>query len=260
MKKIGLISDEISSLPPELIKKFKIEVVPVKMNFSEQKTSSPPPGDFLKVYQKLKNSAEKILVITVSRKLSGVFNSALLAKKLFEENWKIFLFDSESAAAGEGLIVIKACELIEQEKEIEEILKELENLKKELTVFAFLKTLSGPTKTGRILLWQKIVFDILKSLGITPYIGIKEGKIKFLGFNTWTKNPLNAIFNQLKQIAKKRKIRVGINYTDNFEFAMKLKEKIEKELKVEVAFCSRLSEIVEKIIGPESLILAYHTS
>jgi len=260
MRKISLVSDEICSLPKEIVQKFEIEIVPVKVDFSQQKTSAPSPGEFLKAYQKLESVSEKILVITVSKNLSGVFNSAFSAKELFKGSSKVFLVDSESAVAGEGLVVMRALELIEKGKEAEEILKELEVFKKRVNTFAFLKTLSFATKTGRVLKWQKMAFDVLKALGVVPYVGIKEGKIKFLGFNTWTRDPLKAIFNQLKNVAKKGKIKVGINYTDNFEFVKNLKEKIEKELKSEVLFCSEIPEIISQIVGPESLILAYHLS
>ncbi len=278
MKKIALISDDICSLPPSIIRKFEIEIVKTKMNFPEweewkerniyqviketkkiPKTAAPSPGDFLKAYQKLKDIAQKILVITVSARLSGVFNSAFSARELFEESSKIFLFDSGSAVAGEGLLVLRAAELIKEGREIEEVLKELEILKKKIKFFAFLKTLFWARKTGRVFVWQKFVFDILKIFGVTPYLGIKEGEIKFFGFNTWTYNPLNAIFNQIRREAKKGKIRVGINYTDNIEFALKLKEKIDRELKAEVSFFSSVPPIVGAITGPGTLILACHS-
>jgi DegV family protein with EDD domain len=277
MKKIALVSDDICSLPPTLIREFEIEIVKTKMSFPEweewperniykviketkkiPKTAAPSPGDFLKAYQKLKDNSEKILVITVSARLSGVFNSAFSAKELFEDPSKIFLFDSGSAVAGEGLIVLRAAELIKEGKEIEEILKELESLKKKVKIFAFLKTLFWARKTGRVLIWQKFAFDILKIFGVTPYLGIREGEIKFFGFNTWTFNQLNAIFNQIKREAKKGKIRVGINYTDNIEFALRLKEKIEKELKLKVSFFSSVPLIVGAVTGPGTLILACH--
>jgi len=67
------------------------------------------------------------------------------------------------------------------------------------------------------------------------------------------------MFNQLKHQAKKGKIRVGINYTDNAEIALKLKEKIEKELRAEVLFVSMVPPIVGANSGPGTLISAcYH--
>jgi len=275
MEKIALVSDDICSLPPRIIKNFKIEIVKTKMSFPEwekwperniykvmketkkiPKTAAPPPGDFLKIYQKLDSSFDKILVITVSAKLSGVFNSAFVARELFENYSKVFLLDSASAVAGEGLLVLKAGELIKEGKDFETILKELEETKKKIKTFAFLKSLFWARKTGRVSFWQKFVFDFLKILGVDPYPGIQDGQIKFSGFNVWNYNRLRAIFHKIKKEAKNKKIRVGINYTDNIDFALKLKEKIENELKAEVSFFSMVPPIVGGTSGPGTLIVA----
>jgi DegV family protein with EDD domain len=142
MEKIGIITEDICSLPEKQIKDFKIEIVKTKLYFPEwekfpeknlyqlmketkatPKTSAPPPADYLKAYQKLSKKFEKVLVITVSSKLSACFNFTFQAKELFKEPEKIFLFDSWQAVCGQGLLVLKAIELIDQGKDIEKILK-----------------------------------------------------------------------------------------------------------------------------------------
>jgi fatty acid-binding protein DegV len=76
-----------------------------------------------------------------------------------------------------GLLVLKAVELIKEGKEINEILRELEVLKRKIQFFAFLKTTYWAEKIGRVKKWQGIVFQILKALGIQPYLGIKNGVV-----------------------------------------------------------------------------------
>jgi DegV family protein with EDD domain len=223
------------------------------------KTSAPSPKDYLAAYKKALENSEKALVITISSKLSACYNSAFQAKELFEDSSRIFLFDSYQAVAGQGLLVIKAAELIREGKEIEEIIRILENLKKKIKLFGFLKTTYWPEKIGRINSKMATAFRILKGLGIQPYFGIKNGKISFSGFNFWTADEFGAIFNQLKNQAKKGKIRVGINYTDNIDLAYKLKERLERELKAEIAFLSIVPPIVGANSGPGTLISAcYH--
>jgi len=275
MQKIALVSDDICSLSPRIIKNFKIEIVKTKMSFPEwekwperniyqviketkkiPKTSAPSPGDFLKIYQKLNSAFDKILVITVSAKLSGVFNSAFVARELFENYSKVFLFDSASAVAGEGLLVLRAGELIKEGKDFDTILKELEETKSKIKTFAFLKSLFWARKTGRVSFWQKFAFDFLKIFGINPYPGIENGEIKFSGFNIWNYNRLGAIFNKIKKEAKNKRIKVGINYTDDIDLALKLKSRIENELKTEVAFFSMVPPIVGATSGPGTLIVA----
>ncbi|MBC7073993.1 DegV family EDD domain-containing protein [Candidatus Parcubacteria bacterium] len=275
MKKIALLTEDVCSLPPFLVKKLEIEIVKTKLFFPEwekfpeknlyqlmketkatPKTSAPSPGDYLSAYKKLAKDFEKILVITLSSKLSACFNCAFQAKELFEEPEKIFIFDSKQAVCGQGLLVLKAKEMIDQGKEIEEILPVLENLKRKIKLFGFLKTTYWAEKIGRVKRWQTIVFEILKYLGVYPYLGISNGVVKMTGFNLWTRDEFKALFNQLKYQAKKGEIVVGINYTDNAEFALNLKEKLEKELKAKVLFCSSVPPIVGANSGPGTILAA----
>jgi len=287
MEKIGLITDDICSLPEKIIKEFQIEIVKTKLYFPEwerfpeknlyqvmeetkayPKTSAPSPGDFLKAYKKVLENFEKALVITLSSKLSATYNSAFQAKELMPDHSKIAVFDSLSAVAPEGLLVIQTNQLIREGKPLEEILKNLTNLRERIKLFGFLETTYWVEKIGRITSWQATAFKILKGLGIQPYIGFKKGRVGLTGFNFWTTDVLEALFNQLKHEArlpapraqtsggqaKKRKIRVGINYTDNITLAYKLKEKVEKELKSEVVFISLVPPIVGANSGPGTLI------
>jgi len=270
---VGLIVDDISSLPEKIIENFQIEIVKVKLFFPEwekfpeknlyqfmretgahPKTSAPSPGDYLKVYKKLLENYEKILVITLTSRLSATYSSARQAKELMPDPSKIEIFDSLLASAPEGLLAIRATQLIREGKSLEEILKALEDLRAKAKLFGFLETTYWVEKIGRMSHWQATAFKFLKGLGVLPIIGIKNGKVGLTGFNFWTKDSLKAIFHQIKYGAKKNKILVGINYTDNIELAFKLKEKIEKELKTEVAFISSVPPIVGANSGPGTLL------
>lgn len=92
------------------------------------KTSAPSPGDYLKADKKVLENFEKVLVVTLSSKLSATYSSAFQAKELMPNPSKIFIFDSLSTVVPEGLLSLKAAELIRQGKDIEEIIKILEDL------------------------------------------------------------------------------------------------------------------------------------
>lgn len=270
---IALVIDDICSLPEKIIEDFQIEIVKMKLFFPEwekfpeknlyqfmketkthPKTSAPSPGDYLKAYKKLLENFEKILVITLTSKLSATYSSARQAKELMPDPSKIEIFDSLLASAPEGLLTLRAGKLIREGKNLEEIVKTLENLREKAKLFGFLETTYWVEKIGRMSHWQGKAFGILKGLGVQPMIGIKKGKVSLTGFNFWTKDIFEALFHQLRHEAKKQKIRVGINYTDNIELAYRLKEKVEKELKTEVAFVSLVPPIVGANSGPGTLL------
>jgi DegV family protein with EDD domain len=276
--KIGIITEDVCSLPEKMIRDFGIEIVKTKLYFPEwekfpeknlyqlmvetratPKTSAPSPGDYLRAYKKVLENHEIALVITLSSKLSACYNSAFQAREIFENPEKVYILDSLQAVAAQGLLVLRAVELINEGKEINEILEVLEKLKRKIKLFGFLRTTYWAEKIGRISKKMALAFTTLRILGIYPYFGTKEGKIGFSGFNLWTYDELEAIFNQLKYCAKKGKIRVGINYTNNADISLKLKEKLEKDLKAEVLFVSMVPPIVGANSGPGTLIAAcYH--
>jgi len=167
---------------------------------------------------------------------------------------RISVFDSLSAVAVEGLLTEKAGELIQQGKKLNEILESLTSLRKKSKLFGFLETTYWVEKIGRMNHWQATIFKILKSFGAQPYIGLKKGKVDLTGFNFWTRDTFKALFNQIKHEAKKTKIQVAINYTDNFHLAHALKEKVENDLNLEVKFISLVPPIVGANSGPGTLI------
>jgi len=279
-KRIGLVVDDVCSLPKKIIEENQIEVVETKLIFEEiekypkekiyqimqktkahPKTSAPSPGQFLKAYKKSLLKNDEVLVITLSSKLSGTFNSANQAKRLMPDSSKIEIVDSSSAAAAEGLLAFKAIELVEKEKDIKKIKRELENIKRKIKMIAFLETTYWVEKIGRITKKRAFGFKFLKALGIMPIIGIKKGEVGIVGFNFWTTKNYKAIFHQLKKESKKakkmdKKLVIGINYTDNKDLAFWLKEMSEKKLKAKVVFVSMVPLIIGANSGPGTLIAA----
>jgi len=106
MDTIGIITEETADLPPEIIGKYRIATVPVILNWPDVeklpgdntfqkmrelerrginsfgKTSQPSPEDFLAKYKYLIERFDKVLCITLTSRLSGSYNSAVLAKTL----------------------------------------------------------------------------------------------------------------------------------------------------------------------------------
>lgn len=122
-----------------------------KMKASKEKisTSCPSPMEFCEACK----TGLTNYIVTISSKLSGSYNSAMIAKDMVEEENKdsqVFVFDSKSAAAGENLIIMKIKSLIEQKLPPSEIaLRVKEYISKMKTLF-ILENLDNLVKNGRI--------------------------------------------------------------------------------------------------------------
>ncbi len=289
MNKIGLVVDEGADLPQEIIEKHQMAVVPVKMDWPDLenlpgentfqrmreaekrgiksfgKTSQPSPKDFLDAFKKQLEKFDKILCITLTSKLSGTYNSANQAKNILgpESGERIFIVDSLNASCGEGLSDLKAIDLIEQGKDIEEIVKELEKFIPQVRLYGIFEDPKWLEASGRISSALANWFRRMQKIRLRPILGIKKGVMKAIGIKAGAKDIPTALFYQFEAKTKKlrnqgKKIRVAITHGDDLEGAQRLKEMIEKELEgVEVAFINLIDNVLGVLVGPDALVLAW---
>lgn len=153
----------------------------VKESANSPKSSCPSPELYMEAFD---GEAENIYVITLSEKLSGSYNSAVLASQLYKEdhentNKKIHVFNSRSASIGETLIGIKIQELEEKGLSFEAIIEETEKYISSMNTFFVLETLETLRKAGRLSNLKAIVAN---TLNIKLVMGsTKEGTIQQLG-------------------------------------------------------------------------------
>lgn len=135
-------------------------------------TSQINPNTYMKYFEK--NMDFEILYICLGSKLSGTYSSAMLAKQMMEEeypNIKITIFDTEANSAGEGLLVEQAYELMLEDKNICEIIKELEKTKKHMIFRAIVDDIKYVYKGGRL---SKTSMILGTALNIKPILSINN--------------------------------------------------------------------------------------
>lgn len=140
------------------------------------KTSLIPPADFESAYAAIKAAGDTAVVITLSSKLSGTYQSAVLAAEEYEDI--IYPVDSEEVSVGERVLVEYALRLRQRGMDAPAIAAELNRKKKEICVVALLDTLEYLKKGGRISAAAAIAGGILS---IKPVITIEEGEVAILG-------------------------------------------------------------------------------
>ncbi len=139
---------------------------------------------------------DEIIVITISSKLSGTYQSALQASEKF--NGRVHVVDSLNAAVGERLLCLYALRLIEEGVSAKEIVTQLEEKKDKLKVIAMLGTLEYLKKGGRI---SSAVAFAGELLSLKPVVGIVNGEVKLLGKAMGSKKSCN-LLNKLIQESK----------------------------------------------------------
>lgn len=151
------------------------------------KSSCPSPEAFMEAYR---TEAENVFVFTLSSKLSGSYNSAVLGKKLYHEKYgdkNIFVCDSESASCGETQLALKAAEWSGEGCSFEEICRRLTDYRDRMNTYFVLDNLETLIKNGRL---TGIKALVATTLNIKPVMGADRGEIVQIGQAIGTRKAL----------------------------------------------------------------------
>lgn len=149
------IRDDETLDTAELIR--KIDACPIGA-----KTACPSPADYADA---MDCGREDVYVVTLSDKLSGSYNSALVGKELVLEQHKtenIHIFNSLSAAAAQVAICLHIQELLKQGRRFAEVVNEAERFVRGLTTLFVLEDLETLRKNGRLTQLQSVITGILR--------------------------------------------------------------------------------------------------
>lgn len=250
MKNIKLITDGSCDLSQEIIKDSKVEIVDVMVSFGDKsystrtditipefyemmkesselpKTSCPSPNQFLEAFD---CEEDNIIVLCLTSKLSGIYNSAVLAKNMYEEENKgkkrIEIIDSTTGSIGQALLVSKIANMIDEDKNIDEILETIENLKNQLVFYGALHTLENAIKGGRI---SALAGKIIGALNLKAIIHVTDGLVKPMDKARGEKNSINKVIDYIKNnIDKTSGSKLAIGHANCPEKAIKIKEVLE---------------------------------
>lgn len=201
----------------------------VKESPTGPKSSCPSPEQYMRAYE---GEAEHVYVVTLSAKLSGSYNSAVLGKSLYEEEHpdspkKIHVFNSRSASIGETLIAIKAQEYEEAGLSFEEVVEKTESYVDSMDTYFVLETLETLRKAGRLTNFKALIAN---TLNIKPVMGATdEGTICQLdqarGMNKALEKMVNTMIARTKDCESKI---LAISHCNCPDRAIVVKEKIEK--------------------------------
>lgn len=195
---VKIITDSLSDITSDIAEELGITTIPLTVFFGHESyldrvtistdefyhrliygdiwptTTQPPPKDFADVYDKLAEETDEILVITLSSKLSGTYQSALAGKDLVEKKPRIEVIDSLTVAMGLGLVVISAAKKAQSGAKLDELADFVRRALDRSNFIVYFDTLKYLAKGGRIGRTQGLLGSILS---IKPILTVKEGEM-----------------------------------------------------------------------------------
>ena len=158
------------------------------------KTSQINPFRFEEYFAQETSDGSEIVMITLSSKISGTYQSALEGAKNLKD--KVYVVDSLNACLGERILGLYALKLAKEGKKGKEIKEELDKAKLNIKVFAVIDTLEYLKKGGRISATSAMIGTMLS---IKPVIGVVDGEIKVLAKAMGTKKSYSMLNSTIEK-------------------------------------------------------------
>lgn len=264
MSKIKIIVDQALDIPKYILDRYDISVVNLNVAFGDEivnhftneqfyekmrtspilpKTSCPSPDAFLEEY---KSADKDIVVITLSKELSGTYSSAILAKDLyFQEasDKKIEVVDSTNGSIGAALLAIKTANYINEDMSYEEVVLKTKKLSETLIHYGMLETLENAVKGGRI---SKTKGFVANALNLKPIIQI-EKTVFVVDKARGTKNSIKKMLDILEQKVIELGIKptiLGLAHSNDIEKAEMVRDMILEKYDFEEVIIAEIGPII----------------
>ncbi|RCW54920.1 MULTISPECIES: DegV family protein [Halanaerobium] len=283
MSKVKIITDSCSDLPAEIVDSYDIDFLSIEVNINNRvyydradlqpedfynlieketdvpRTSRITPGKFLEVYKKGLAEYEQLLVIAFSSKLSGILESAVLAKnELNSEQERIKIIDSRAASVGQGLLVYQAAKWLQQGRNLETVVQNLMDDASRLEHIFAVGDLEMLKRGGRISKTKAVMASVLN---IKPILHIQDGQILPHDKVRGKKRMISYLLNEIEKKADQPESQIiALTYSQNKEYALKLKDQIESRFKPQEIFISEIGAAVGSHAGPGTLAVVFKNS
>ena len=272
---VKIITDTLSDIPDDVARELGITLIPLTVSFGHESfldrveisaeefyrrlirenvlptTTQPSPAAFANAYNKLAKETGEILVITVSNKLSGTYQSATNAKNLVEGDCRIEVIDSQKVIMAFGLVVIAAAKMAKTGAGLDEIISGVNARLANSQLVALFDTLKYLAKGGRIGKAQGLVGSMLS---VKPILTMKDGEMSPLTRVRSRTAGLDYLYNT---VATTKNIEsIGVEYCTTPEDSEFLIRRFSSILPRENIYQSIVCPVVGTYSGPGAIAVS----
>jgi DegV family protein with EDD domain len=272
---VKIVTDTLSDITGDLAAELGVTVVPLYVRFGEAifrdrveistdefyrrlinegafpSTTQPTPNDFLEVFNKLSKETDEILVIVVSSKLSGTYQSAAQAKALLKNDCRIEIIDSLSVAMGEGLIVIDAVRAAKAGAKLDEVTAMARKAVGRSHLIAYFDTLKYLARGGRIGRAQGLLGSMLS---VKPLLTIREGEMAPLTRVRSFSAGLGHVYGMVSAMPNIKLL--AVEHSTSLENADKMVAKLSAIYPKERIYRSVISPVIGTYAGPDAMAIS----
>jgi len=276
--RIAIVTDSGADIPFEEQERLGIHMVSARLNFGateyidyvtlmpselyrmlessevSPKTSQPPVGDFVRIYDLLTAHGYEVMSVGLSSELSGTTQAARSAAERFAG--KVRVFDSRSASCGEGLLAVVAAQAAQRGMTMDEIGKLLTRVEPGCRVIGLANDLTWLVRGGRLPAWVRRVTDFLH---VSPLLTAKKGRFGLAGFALGIGARPEALGKSaLRRMKSDTSYRIYIAHGANHAGARELRRYIlSRHTRVHSCYISEAGPALGVHLGPGGLVIGF---
>lgn len=268
---LRIITDSTNNLPPEYLKLHGIRVAPISIQFGTESfeegltidrdtfyrkidelgiiptTSQPSPGWFSRFYQEAASDGTPALVVTITAKHSGTYQSAVLAKSLVP-GADVEVFDSASISLGTGMQIREAVRMAEAGENRASILRRLEAIRAETYLYLTPSTLKYLQMSGRV---GRLQGALASLLSVKPIIAVKDGTLEAIENVRTREKATERLLDLAEQcVGRQEPVHLGVIHALVPEEAQDLLARAKARLNVKEVLTANLAESLAVHGGP----------
>lgn len=219
------------------------------------RTAQTSTGKILEMYQEMVSKGyDELIIITISKHLSGTYQNAVLAAKMLEDI-PVHVFDSLSVSYVEAFMATTAMKMSRENKSVEEILKHLEFIRDHNHIYVTVDTLRYLVKNGRLSNAAGFLGSMLK---LKPLLHVSaEGKVVTLDKIRTTSKAREAMLEKILQEIKGKKVELFVIYTNNMGEMLDFQEQLQEVEGITDVKLIPLTPVVGCHAGPGTMGMGY---
>ncbi len=282
MAKVGIVTDTIACVPPEIIKEYGIRTVPLALNINgkpyrdqvdikpeefwkmfkdikEFTTGAPPLTDFTDIFKDLSKTTNDIACTFVSKAFSATYEAAVQARDLFKkENPRVNfeIIDSRTAAGAQCFIVQEMARAAKAGKSLAEVVQIANSMVPRVKFVVTMETLKYLIKSGRApktaymgeLFQVKPIIGMVNNTGLVENLGRARGKEKALA---------KLVDLMGEYIDSSKPVHINVHYTNSIEDGEQLKKLVTSRFNCTEVYMTDYTPVMSGHTGPVVAVSFY---
>jgi DegV family protein with EDD domain len=280
-QRIAVVTDSSAYIPAEAQSGLDITVIPVWLVWDGESyrdgiditpdtfyprlqtsktlptSSQPTVMEFKALFEQLSSSADAIVAVLVSSKISGTVASAMTAATELPD-LSIHVVDSMTSSMCLGFTVLAAARAAAEGKSFEEVIDAAEKMKEKTQLIFVVDTLEFLHRSGRMSGGKRLLGTVLQ---IKPILQFEDGIITPLSQARTKRKALDKIIELAEmRLAGRQMAEAALVEIDCLEDCKKLEKMVQEYFEPSKIFRTAVSPVVGTIVGPGAIGLAYYTS